>query len=111
MKQTTPGTEAPTERGRAQPLAFARVLVEAGALVSPRSVIDYFEAPKRHDREHQIWTQAGRPTPPSADDLAQARMLGAGSPLQQHRADTAGWNAFRHVLDAHHDRGAPLPIV
>ena len=74
-------------------VGFARVLVQSNVLLSPEDVIEYFENPWYRSREHQIWHDAGRPLPPSSDDLAEARFLGSGPRANEltskHADDTA----------------------
>jgi hypothetical protein len=96
-------------------VSFARILVRCGVLLSPEDVIDYFEEPWKRAREFQIWDDAGRPWPPSRDDLAEARMLGSGptaSELKRKHSDaTWQWNTFLGAIEAHEDGRAPLCLL
>ena len=50
-----------------------------------------------------IWALAGRPFPPSPDDLAQARLLGPGTLRRElerrYQDDTAQWEALITTFD------------
>jgi hypothetical protein len=99
-----------------QVLGFARILTAAGVLESATDVLDYLEAPRTSDREHDLWTRAGRPHPPSDDDIAEARTLGANSPesialRQRHQAASSAWEAFCDLLDDFHHTGRPARLV
>jgi hypothetical protein len=95
-----------------QTTRFARILVESGVLLSADDVVDYFEEPWKRTREYQIWDDAGRPRPPSPDDLAEARMSGTGpraSELERkYSHDRQQWNAFVGMVEAYEDGRTPL---
>jgi len=93
-------------------VAFASVMVDADWLSTPHDVIEFFARPWKWENEWTIWALAGRPHPPSPDDLAQARMLGGNGTLRQelerrHRDDTARWDEFTESLDALDNSGQP----
>lgn len=50
-----------------------------------------------------IWAHAGRPFPPSSDDLAQAHLLGRGTLRRElerrYQDDTAQWEALTKAFD------------
>jgi hypothetical protein len=99
-----------------QVLDFARILAAAGTLTTATDALDYLAGPHRFDPEHALWIRSGRPHPPSADDLAAARMLGRTSPQaialrRQHQAAGAAWDAFCDLLDGFDHSGRQLRLV
>lgn len=93
-------------------VAFASVMVDADWLRAPHDVVEFFSRPWKWEKEWTIWALAGRPRPPSPDDLAQARMLGGNGTLRQelerrHRDDTARWDEFTQSLDVLDAGGEP----
>lgn len=86
-------------------ISLASILVDADRLDTPREVIYYFEDPWKWSQAYDIWVAAGRPQPPSPDDLAEAQYLGPKGTLRhelEHRYqdDTARWSEFIESLDA-----------
>lgn len=92
-------------------VTLAAVLVEADWLSTPQDVVDFFAAPWKWNKQFQIWALAGRPLPPSPDDLAQARMLGHGTLRQElerrYQDDTAQWESLTTALDELDSAPAP----
>lgn len=99
----------------AQVLDFGRILSAADTLTSAADVLDYLTTPDAFTREHDLWTQAGRPRPPCVDDLTEARTLGPGPAAaalwSRHRADGIAWRAFCNLLDESAHTGRPLHVV
>lgn len=99
-----------------QVLGFARILTAAGALESAPDVLDYIAEPRKYDPEHDLWSRSGRPRPPAADDITQARILGRNNPQaitlrQRHQAAATTWDAFCDLLDDFHHTGRPARLV
>ncbi|AGB27364.1 hypothetical protein Mycsm_07271 (plasmid) [Mycobacterium sp. JS623] len=99
----------------AQVLDFGRILSAADTLTSAADVLDYLTTPDAFTREHDLWTQAGRPRPPCVDDLTEARTLGPGPAAaalwSRHRAAGIAWRAFCDLLDESAHTGRPLHVV
>jgi hypothetical protein len=73
-----------SERDLREELEFGRVLVEAGAFLTPAQVVDYFAAPWTFDRELEVWRELGRPSaifPGEEGDRFDefVRLVGAGT--------------------------------
>lgn len=98
-----------------QIISFGRILAASQALLSADDAIAYFEEPWNRTPEFDIWDGAGRPRPPSADDLAEARMYGPGpraDELNQAYSDARQkWDAFVLVLEAYEDGQTPLAAL
>ena len=84
-------------------VGLASVLVDADWLCTPHEVVEFFAAPWKWDDMFRIWVDAGRPYPPSSDDLAQASQLGRGTIRQElerrYEDDTARWESLIAALD------------
>lgn len=84
-------------------VALASVLVEADRLSTPHDVVDFFAKPWKWSDQWMIWATAGRPLPPSPDDLAQARLLGPGTLRRElersYQDDTAQWESLIQTFD------------
>ncbi|MCA2281834.1 hypothetical protein [Mycobacterium avium] len=84
-------------------VALASVLVEADWLDTPHDVVDFFAKPWKWGAQWMIWAHAGRPFPPSSDDLAQAHLLGRGTLRRElerrYQDDTAQWEALTKAFD------------
>lgn len=92
-------------------LQFARVLVASDAITTPEEVIEFFERPRKWGGEHQLWDRAGRPGPPSSDDLAAARFAGtrmADGLRRRHAEESARWEVYLKLIEAREDHGTPL---
>lgn len=108
MHTPTAPTQTPGDRWYAdhhEVISLASVLVDAERLDTPREVIYFFEDPWKWSQAYGTWVAAGRPQPPSGDDLAQAHGLGAKGTLRhelerRHQDDTARWDEFIASLDA-----------
>jgi len=95
---------------------FARILAATGVLATATDALDYLAEPERFDTEHTLWIQLAYPQPPSADDLAEARLLGLTSPRaialrRQHQAAADTWETFCVLLDELGSTGRPLRLV
>jgi len=84
-------------------VSLASILVGLDRLSTPHDVIYFFEKPWKWDREFRIWDEAGRPLPPSSDDLAEARMLRtapqASELKRKYDDDTTRWDALIEAFD------------
>lgn len=84
-------------------VALASALVEADRLSTPHDVVDFFAKPWKWSDQWMMWALAGRPLPPSPDDLAQARLLGPGTLRRElerrYQDDAAQWEALITTFD------------
>lgn len=100
---------------REQIISFANILAASGVLLSADDAIEYFVEPWNRTSEFDIWDRAGRPRPPSPDDLAEARMCGPGPRAdelnQAYSDDSQKWDAFVAVLEAYEHGEAPLAAL
>jgi len=110
---TPPETNEPWYADHHEVISLTSILVDAEWLDTPREVIYFFEDPWKWGTQYKVWAAAGRPRHPSADDLAQARLLGSRGTLRRelerrHRDDTARWEEFLDSLNASRNS---LPIL
>lgn len=92
---------------------FGRVLVDSGALDSAVITLEFFADPAAYSEEHRLWEESGRPTPPSPDDLAEARLLGLHSDrrdelIRQHAQARQRWEQFTALLETYSESGRRL---
>lgn len=52
-------------------VGFAHILTAAGALTTAEEAIEFFDQPWKWDKEHVLWTDAGRPAPDTDADRWQ----------------------------------------
>ena len=94
-------------------VALASILVEADWLTTPQDVVEFFTAPWKWGEQWMIWALAGRPLPPSQDDLAQAHLLGPGTIRRElerrYQDDTAQWEALIMTFDDSEVGDRPAP--